>query len=148
MGAAATTLLPWWERVVSLVSVWLPRVESRGGIPNVHDGPETVFILFGGAARGAAQAGVLTVLLEHGITPDLIIGISAGAWNGSYLALDPTVERCLELEALWRATTSQEVLGAQWRAAQGLQAALNVFGQRPSIFGSQGVRRMADRYLA
>ena len=145
MGAVATAPLPWWERVTSVVTLRLPRAQRRGGAPEEPVGPQTVFILFGGAARGAAQAGALTVLLEHGITPDLIVGISAGAWNGSYLALDPTVEHCLELEAHWRATTSQEVLGAQWRRAR---AALNVFGRRPSIFGSQGVRRMADRYLA
>jgi NTE family protein len=145
MGAASSAPLPWWERVATLKHLRLPRVQRHSGAPEEPTGPQTAFILFGGAARGAAQAGALTVLLEHGITPDLIVGISAGAWNGSYVALEPTVERCLELEAHWRATTSQEVLGAQWRAAR---AAFNVFGQRSSIFGSRGVRRMADRYLA
>src|SRR5579871_6544386 len=102
MEAAATAPLLWWERVASLVNFRLIRAQRRSNAREAPTEPETVFILFGGAARGAAQAGALTVLLEHGITPDRIVGISAGAWNGSYLALDPTVERCYELEALWR----------------------------------------------
>lgn len=148
MGTAAAAPLVWWDRFAAAVNMswvnlsWPRRGERRSGAHTEPIGPETVFILFGGAARGAAQAGALTVLLEHGIAPDLIVGISAGAWNGSYLALEPTLERCIELEGLWRATTSQEMLGAHWRAA------LNLIGRRPSIFGSQGVRRMADRYLA
>lgn len=144
MGTLTAAPLPWWDRVTSMVSFpyLLHRKRRAGSHDDLVHGPETVFILFGGAARGAAQAGALTVLLEHGIAPDLIVGISAGAWNGSYLALDPTLERCIELEGLWRATTSQEMLGAHWRAA------INLIGRRPSIFGSQGVRRMADRYLA
>lgn len=142
MAAATTTTLLRWERMAARwTRGWLPRSERREREVEAADGPQTAFILFGGAARGAAQAGALTVLVEHGITPDLIVGISAGAWNGAYLGLDPSAERTIELEGLWRATTSQEMLGAHWRAA------LNVIGRRPSVFGSQGVRRMADRYL-
>jgi len=137
-----TSQRAWWERVASR---WMWSRPPRR-LPREDDGvpadPRTVFILFGGAARGAAQAGALTVLLERGIVPDLIFGISAGAWNGAYLALDPTPERAVELEGLWRATTSQEMLGPHWRMP------LNLIGSRRSLYRSQGVRRMADRYLA
>jgi NTE family protein len=120
---------------------WLPHGEHRAS-ESASEATQTVFILLGGAARGAAQAGALTVLMEHGIIPDLIIGISAGAWNGAYLAADPTPERAHELEAHWRATSSQEALGHHWRAA------LNVIGKRISVYSGDGVRRMAERYLA
>lgn len=143
MGAAAMAPLAWWERMASRWTWhWLPWSERQEPTGESGSGPETAFILFGGAARGAAQAGALTALLEHGIIPDLIVGISAGAWNGAYLALDPSPQQAVELEGLWRGTTSMEMLGPHWRAA------LNVIGSKRSVFGSQGVRRMADRYLA
>ena len=33
-----------------------------------------VFVLSGGAARGAVQVGMLQVLLEHGIVPHALVG--------------------------------------------------------------------------
>ncbi|MGH2517264.1 MAG: patatin-like phospholipase family protein, partial [Ktedonobacterales bacterium] len=104
--------------------------------------PRTAFVLLGGGARGAAQAGALAVLLEAGLRPDVIIGISAGSWNGSYLAMDPSPERALALEGLWIATTSQEILGpSRWTMA------LNAVANRASLYGSAGMRRMAERQL-
>ena len=43
-------------------------------------------VLSGGGPRGALQVGALRVLMEAGITPDIIVGTSIGAINGSYLA--------------------------------------------------------------
>ena len=62
----------------------------------------TVFVFSGGSVRGAAQAGMLRVLLENGIVPDEIVGVSAGALNGVYLAHDPTIDQVGRLEDLWR----------------------------------------------
>jgi len=133
-----------WERLSGL---WArggrdgpPRADARD--EEGRGGPGTAFLLFGGAARGAAQAGALTVLLERGVVPDLIIGISAGAWNGAFLALDPSPGRGFELEGLWVGTTSQQMLGPHWRAG------VNLVGRRASLYGSEGVRRVAARHLA
>src|SRR5260370_25475948 len=41
--------------------------------------PRTAFVLAGGAALGAMQAGMIHALYERGITPDLLIGTSADA---------------------------------------------------------------------
>ena len=41
--------------------------------------PGTVWVLSGGAALGAAQAGMVRVLLDAGIVPDAVVGVSAGA---------------------------------------------------------------------
>jgi len=38
----------------------------------------TAFVLAGGASLGAVQAGMVQVLLEAGIEPDLIVGSSVG----------------------------------------------------------------------
>ena len=48
---------------------------------------KTALILEGGAKRGIYTAGVLDVLLENGIMPDAVFGVSAGAIHGcSYVA--------------------------------------------------------------
>jgi NTE family protein len=49
----------------------------------------TAFELSGGAALGAAQAGMLLALAEAGIAPDLVVGTSVGAVNGAWLAGAP-----------------------------------------------------------
>ncbi len=68
----------------------------------VDDRDHIVFVLSGGSVRGAAQAGMIRVLLEHGIVPDEVVGVSAGALNGTFLAANPTVEQARLLEGVWR----------------------------------------------
>ena len=46
------------------------------------------FVLGGGAARGALQAGALRALLEAGYQPDLVTATSIGAANGAFLAVN------------------------------------------------------------
>ena len=48
-------------------------------------------VLSGGGARGFAHLGVAKALLENGIKPDIISGVSAGAIAGAFLAsgMDP-----------------------------------------------------------
>jgi NTE family protein len=47
------------------------------------------FVLSGGASLGAIQVGMLHALYERGIAPDLIVGTSAGALNGAFIASRP-----------------------------------------------------------
>jgi NTE family protein len=51
--------------------------------------PETAFVLGGGGLLGAYEIGMLRALAEAGITPDLIVGTSVGAFNGAFVAADP-----------------------------------------------------------
>jgi len=51
--------------------------------------PTVAFVLSGGASLGAIQVGMLRTLYERGIRPDLIVGTSAGALNGAYIASRP-----------------------------------------------------------
>ncbi len=104
---------------------------------------KTVFVLLGGGSRGAAQAGSLAVVMEHGIRPDLIIGVSAGAWNGAYLAADPTPERTRVLCELWAKTKTTDLLGGGW-----WQAAVSAVSGRPALYSSEGPVRVAHRYLS
>ncbi len=137
-------LLTWRGRV----STWLnrrrnatnPLATERAVRPSQPH--RTAFVLLGGGARGAAQAGALRVVLEHGIVPNYIVSISAGSWNGAFLAQDPTPEQAQELENLWLNTSTLDIVGPRrWRAA------INALAQRSSLYGSSGMRRVAERYL-
>ncbi len=55
-------------------------------VARTADRPRLGLVLGGGAARGIAHVGVLKVLEEGGIRPDLIVGTSAGALVGSLAA--------------------------------------------------------------
>ena len=77
---------------------WLHRLRRPAAVERDH----TVFVFSGGSVRGAAQVGMLRVLLKNDIIPDEIVGVSAGALNGVYLAHDPTLEQVGRLEDLWR----------------------------------------------
>ena len=56
--------------------------------------PRTAFVLAGGAALGAMQAGMVRALYERGIVPDLLAGTSAGALNAAFLASRPSGAGC------------------------------------------------------
>src|SRR5829696_8755822 len=68
----------------------LNRNRIRERTPGRRPGP-VAFVLSGGGNLGALQVGMLRALLEHDITPDLILGCSVGAINGAALAETPTV---------------------------------------------------------
>jgi NTE family protein len=68
------------------------------------------FVLSGGASLGAIEVGMLRALYGRGIAPDLIVGTSAGALNGSYIASRPqTVETAESLASLWEGLKTLEV---------------------------------------
>lgn len=71
----------------------------------------TAFVLGGGGVLGACEAGMARALLEHGMTPDIIVGTSIGALNGVVIAADPTVDGVGRLVELWARMSSDDVLG-------------------------------------
>lgn len=58
-------------------------------------------VLSGGGAQGAAQAGAAVALIRAGLTPDLVVGTSVGAWNGAWLARSTSDEHARGLLAMW-----------------------------------------------
>lgn len=60
------------------------------------------FVMSGGGNYGALQAGALEVLLAHGIQPDMLVGVSAGALNAAWLAAHPTPAGARRLAQIWR----------------------------------------------
>lgn len=51
---------------------------------------KTAFVLGGGGLLGAYEVGMLRALAEAGVRPDLVVGTSVGAFNGAFVAADPS----------------------------------------------------------
>jgi NTE family protein len=94
-------------------------------------GHELAFVLGGGGARGALQAGALRALFEHGIQPDLLVGTSAGALNAAFLGLEPTREQVARLEEAWRTAAQYNLFPADWMSVL-TRTLMNRAGVRPN----------------
>ena len=99
------------------------------------------FVLAGGGSLGAVQAGMLAELVTNGIHPKLIVGVSAGALNGAFLAHDPTSATIERMVALWSGVRTRDVLGFTFGTLLGL------LGLRSHLADSAGVRRLLEREL-
>ncbi len=112
----------------------------------------TAFVLSGGTARGALQIGALRALIEYGERPDLIVGTSIGAWNGSVLARDPSLATVEQLADFWRGAHSMRVLlgrepypNSPPQATRGilmLAAAQRVAANHPSLYSDVGLKQL------
>ncbi len=75
-----------------------PEANTTNALPKKTDGkPKIGMALSGGGAKGFAQIGVLKILEQEGIRPDMITGTSIGSILGGLYAIGYSVE---ELEAL------------------------------------------------
>lgn len=61
----------------------------------------TAFVLGGGGRWGAVEVGMLKALDQAGVTPDLVLGTSIGAFNGSVIADDPGSDGVKRLADFW-----------------------------------------------
>ena len=94
------------------------------------------FVFSGGANRGALQAGAALALFEAGISPELIVGSSAGALNGMVIACDPTLEGVRCMAERWRTLQCEEVFPGN-RA----HSMLRVVRGRGSFHSNKALRR-------
>ncbi len=99
------------------------------------------FVLAGGGSLGAVQVGMLAELIANGQRPDLIVGVSAGALNGAFLAYDPTLAAMDRLGALWGRVRTRDVL------PYSLGSLLGLIGRRGYLAESHGIRRLLEREL-
>lgn len=103
----------------------------------------TAFVLSGGASLGAVQAGMLRALYERGIEPDLIVGTSAGALNGAFIAPRPqTVETADELSEIWRGVRRGAVF-----PLNPLTGLFGFLGARRHLVPDSGLRRLLRQHL-
>lgn len=99
------------------------------------------FVLSGGASLGAVQVGMLHALFERGIAPDLIVGTSAGAINGAFIASrDPSARTAAELAGIWHGLRRGEVFPT--RPLTGL---LGFLGRSDHLVPGGALRRVLQR---
>ena len=91
----------------------------------------TAYVLGGGGRWGAVEVGMLRALNEAGIEPDIILGTSIGAFNGSVIAAEPGPAGVQRLAGLW-----DELTGADLFQASVLSRIRNVATLQPAIHRS------------
>ena len=94
----------------------------------------TAFVLGGGGVLGAAEVGMVRALLEHDVTPDLVLGTSVGALNGSVLAATPLTGVVERLTDLWQAAASgRQVYGdrAHRRLTRAMRTGTHLYSSKP-----------------
>src|SRR5215217_7012911 len=100
----------------------------------------TAFVLSGGASLGAIQVGMLRALYEREITPDLIVGTSAGALNGAYIASRPQASATADrLARIWRELRRGQVFP--------LTGLLGFLGVRDHLVPESGLERLIERHV-
>jgi NTE family protein len=112
---------------------------NRSGTAPAYD---TAFVLGGGGHLGAYEVGMLRALLEAGIKPDLILGTSVGAINGSVLAADPTEESVARLAELWTGLSTGGIFEANLFTRLGTAART-----RTHMYSNAVLRRMLESDL-
>jgi predicted acylesterase/phospholipase RssA len=100
----------------------------------------TAFVLSGGGNQAVAQVGMLRALIERGILPEVIVGCSAGAFNGATIAASPDLSGIERLEATWDSLKGDEVFpGGR------LSRAWNLLTRDDHLFSNQGLRAIFRR---
>ncbi|MCX6396715.1 MAG: patatin-like phospholipase family protein [Propionibacteriales bacterium] len=104
--------------------------------------PRDVFVLSGGAARGAVQVGMMQTLLEAGITPSGLVGTSVGALNAAFMGWRPDRDRVDELAERWQRLTTKDIFpGGNW-------ARLAHLAQRHSyLFSSDALQSLIQAWI-
>jgi NTE family protein len=124
-------------------NVTLP-AQTRPALSDCPPGvPCTAFVLAGGASLGAMQAGMLRALYEREITPDVVVGTSAGALNAAFIASRPqTVATAEELAHVWRGLHREDIFPINPRTViSGLA------NHRNHLVPDTGTRRLVTRHL-
>ena len=103
----------------------------------------TAFVLSGGGSLGAVQVGMLQALAERQVSPDLLVGTSAGALNAAFVAGHGTGHAALrELADSWASVQRRDIF-----PLQPLRHLLAVTGGRQSLCSERGLQRLIASHL-
>jgi NTE family protein len=103
----------------------------------------TAFVLSGGASLGAIQVGMLQALYERQIQPDFIVGASAGALNGAFVAARPqSVATTAELAEIWIELRRGDVF-----PLNPLTGLFGFAGRRTHMVPNSGLRKLIEHHL-
>lgn len=112
--------------------------------PDVHNRTimVTAFVLSGGGSLGAVQAGMLLSLFEAGVTPDMVVGTSVGAFNGAWVAARPDVAGTKDLIGVWHSLSKRDVFPTRLSTS-----VLCILGRRRHFASGDGLRRILGQHL-
>lgn len=101
-----------------------------------------VFVLSGGAARGAVQVGMMQTLLEGGIVPHALVGTSVGAINAAFMGWNTGLDRVHELVDHWHRIGTRDIFpGGTW-------SRLAHIAQRHSyLYSSDALERLITTWM-
>ena len=122
-------------------------------------GPQVAIVVAGAVARGAFEAGALSVLVpwlaRHRLRPTVFVGTSSGAINATLLAATADLEpddSAEKLLAFWRSLTLRSVFGSPLLRLPGVAAAYlgQLFGQSHvvNLLATSPRVRLAERAFA
>lgn len=98
---------------------------------------KTAFVLGGGGRWGAVEVGMLRALEEQGIRPDLILGTSIGAFNGSVIAAQPGNGGVERLVTIWEEIAASDLFSGgtydRVKAVATLQPAMHGSGELRTV---------------
>ena len=102
---------------------------------------QTAFVLGGGGKWGAVEVGMLQALDEAGIRPDLVLGTSIGAFNGSVIADQPGQKGVQRLFELWDSLSNSDVFSGGM-----LERIRNVATLQPAIHSTEDLRSILESF--
>ena len=97
----------------------------------------TAYVLGGGGKWGAVEVGMLKALDEAGFQPDLVLGTSIGAFNGSVIAEEPGTAGVERLHALWEEISSSDLMRGTF-----FERVRSVAMFRPAMQQASGLRSL------
>lgn len=101
-----------------------------------------VFVLSGGASRGAVQVGMMQTLIEAGIVPDALVGTSVGALNAAFMGWHPSVDRIHDLAERWLRLRTRDIFPG------GNLARIAHLAQRhPYLFSSRALGALVEAWV-
>lgn len=109
---------------------------------NHKTGPRDIFVLSGGAARGAVQVGMMETLIEAGIRPTGLVGTSVGALNAAFIGWQPGVDRAHELTERWLRLRTKDIFpGGNWSRLAHLAQ------RHPYLFSSEALQSVIRSWI-
>lgn len=106
-----------------------------------HLDPGPALVLGGGGALGALQAGFVRSLLRTGIRPSLIVGTSAGALNGAFLAFRPDATGADELAGIWKSLRDRQLF-----MLNPMRIAVQLFSGQLCLARNDVIRTLVERH--
>lgn len=110
--------------------------------PGADASTRDVFVLSGGASRGAVHVGMMQTLLEAGIVPAGFVGTSVGALNAAFLGWRADLDRVHELADRWLRLGTRDIFpGRVWTRLA------HIAQRHTYLFSSDALRTLIDEWV-